>query len=114
MYKRGDRWPIGRTISFFTGILVINYAINGAIGVYAHFGFSYHMIEHMILGMVAPIFIVLGAPITLALRTLPIGRDDEEEGPRNLLIRFLHSKYARFITKQSGNNFVHTIIESNQ
>ena len=98
MYKRGDRWPIGRTISFFTGILVINYAINGAIGVYAHFGFSYHMIEHMILGMVAPIFIVLGAPITLALRTLPIGRDDEEEGPRNLLIRFLHSKYARFIT----------------
>ena len=98
MHKRGDRWPIGRTISFFTGILVINYAINGAIGVYAHFGFSYHMIEHMILGMVAPIFIVLGAPITLALRTLPIGRDDEEEGPRNILIRFLHSKYARFIT----------------
>ena len=98
MYKRGDRWPIGRTFSFFTGILVINYAINGAIGVYAHFGFSYHMIEHMILGMVAPIFIVLGAPITLALRTLPIGRDDEEEGPRNILIRFLHSKYARFIT----------------
>lgn len=98
MNKRGDRWPIGRSLSFFTGILVINYAINGAIGVYAHFGFSYHMIEHMILGMIAPIFIVLGAPITLALRTLPNGRDEVEEGPRNILIRFLHSKYARFIT----------------
>ena len=98
MSKRGDKWPIGRTFSFFAGILVINYAINGAIGVYAHFGFSYHMIEHMILGMIAPIFIVLGAPITLALRTLPLGRDSQEEGPRNILIRFLHSRYAKIIT----------------
>ena len=98
MRKRGDKWPVGRSLSFFTGILVINYAINGAIGVYAHFGFSYHMIEHMILGMIAPIFIVLGAPITLALRTLPLGRDEEEEGPRNILIRFLHSKYAKLLT----------------
>ncbi|MFM8620651.1 MAG: cytochrome c oxidase assembly protein [Candidatus Nanopelagicaceae bacterium] len=98
MRKRGDKWPVGRSLSFFSGILVINYAINGAIGVYAHFGFSYHMIEHMILGMIAPIFIVLGAPITLALRTLPLGRDEEEEGPRNILIRFLHSKYAKLLT----------------
>ena len=59
MRKRGDKWSMGRSLSFFSGILVINYAINGAIGVYAHFGFSYHMIEHMILGMIAPIFIVL-------------------------------------------------------
>lgn len=95
---RGDKWPIGRTISFLLGILIINFAINGAIGVYAHFGFSYHMIEHMILGMIAPIPLVLGAPITLALRTLPAGADSEDEGPRNLLIRTLHSKYAKFIT----------------
>jgi len=96
--RRGDKWPIGRTISFISGILIVNYAVNGAIGVYSHFGFSYHMIEHMILGMIAPIALVLGAPITLALRTLPMGRDSEEEGPRNILIRFLHSKYAKFMT----------------
>lgn len=96
--KRGDNWPIGRTVSFLIGILIVNYAVNGAIGVYAHFGFSYHMIEHMILGMIAPIALVLGAPITLALRTLPGGRIPEEEGPRTLLVRFLHSKYATFIT----------------
>ena len=96
--KRGDSWPIGRTISFFVGILIVNFAINGAIGVYAHFAFSYHMIEHMILGMVAPIPLVLSAPITLALRTLPMGRDSEEEGVRNILIRFLHSRYAKLIT----------------
>ena len=98
LHRRGDKWPLGRLVSFVLGILIINYAINGAIGVYAHFGFSYHMIEHMILGMIAPIFLVLSAPITLALRTLPQGRDDQEEGPRNILIRFLHSKYAKFIT----------------
>lgn len=96
--KRGDIWPVGRTISFVIGLLLINYAINGAIGIYAHFGFSYHMIEHMILGMIAPIPLVLSAPITLALRTLPAGRSEDDEGVRNLLIRFLHSRYAKFIT----------------
>lgn len=96
--KRGDAWPIGRSISFVVGLLVINFAINGSIGVYAHFGFSYHMIEHMILGMIAPIALVLGAPITLALRTLPGPVDGEDEGIRNILVRFLHSKYAKFIT----------------
>lgn len=96
--KRGDKWPLGRTFSFLIGILIVNYAVNGSIGVYSHFGFSYHMIEHMILGMIAPIALVLGAPVTLALRTLPGGRDSDEEGPRNILIRFLHSKYAKFMT----------------
>lgn len=98
LQRRGDKWPLGRTISFVLGLLIVNFAINGSIGVYSHFGFSYHMIEHMILGMIAPIALVLSAPITLALRTLPSGRDDEEEGPRNILISFLHSKYAKFMT----------------
>ena len=96
--SRGDHWPIGRTLSFISGILIVNYAINGAIGIYAHFGFSYHMIEHMILGMIAPIPLVLSAPITLALRTLPTGNSSEDEGVRNLLIRTLHSRYAKILT----------------
>ena len=95
---RGDSWPTGRSLSFILGILIINYAINGAVGVYSHFGFSYHMIEHMILGMIAPIPLVLSAPITLAIRTLPGGRDEDEEGVRQILIRFLHSKYAKLLT----------------
>ena len=98
LHARGDKWPVGRTLSFVVGLLMVNFAINGSIGVYSHFGFSYHMIEHMILGMIAPIALVLSAPITLALRTLPSGRDSEEEGPRNILISFLHSRYAKLIT----------------
>ena len=96
--RRGDKWPIGRTISFALGISAIDFATSGGLGVYAHFAFSWHMVAHMVLGMIAPIGIVLGAPITLALRTLPQSRDGQELGVRGLLIKALHSRYARIIT----------------
>ena len=96
--RRGDKWPIGRTISFALGISAIDFATSGGLGVYAHFAFSWHMVAHMVLGMIAPIGIVLGAPITLALRTLPQSRDGQELGVRGLLIKALHSRYARVLT----------------
>lgn len=96
--KRGDKWPVGRTISFALGISVIDFATSGGLGLYAHFTFSYHMIAHMFLGMIAPIGIVLGAPITLALRTLPQGRTSTERGVRGSLISALHSRVGRFFT----------------
>lgn len=96
--RRGDKWPVGRTISFALGISAIDFATSGGLGVYAHFAFSWHMVAHMVLGMIAPIGIVLGAPITLALRTLPQSRDGQERGIRGLLISALHSKYAKLIT----------------
>ena len=96
--KRGDSWPIGRTISFAVGIATIDLATSGGLGVYALFSFEYHMIAHMVLGMLAPIGLVLGAPITLALRTLPQGRTPEERGVRGMLIAFLHSRYSVMLT----------------
>ena len=96
--KRGDKWPVGRTISFALGIAVIDFATSGGLGLYAHFSFSYHMIAHMLLGMVAPIGLVLGAPITLALRTLPQGRTPSERGIRGSLLASLHSKVGVFYT----------------
>ena len=96
--KRGDKWPVGRTISFALGIAVIDFATSGGLGLYAHFSFSYHMIAHMLLGMVAPIGLVLGAPITLALRTLPQGRTSSERGVRGSLLAALHSKVGVFYT----------------
>ncbi len=96
--KRGDKWPVGRTISFALAIAAIDFATSGGLGLYAHFAFSYHMVAHMILGMIAPIGIVLGAPITLALRTLPQGRNVEERGVRGSLLAALHSKLAIFYT----------------
>ena len=96
--RRGDKWPVGRTVAFALGISFIDYATSGGLGVYAKFSFEYHMVAHMALGMIAPIGIVLGAPITLALRTLPQGRTQEERGVRGTLISLLHSKPAGIFT----------------
>ena len=96
--RRGDKWPVGRTVTFALGISAVDYATSGGLGVYAKFSFEYHMIAHMVLGMIAPIGIVLGAPITLALRTLPQGRNEEERGVRGTLIALLHSKPAGIFT----------------
>ena len=96
--KRGDSWPVGRTVAFALGIAVLDFATSGGLGIYAKFSFEYHMIAHMVIGMLAPIGLVLGAPITLALRSLPQGRTPDERGVRGLLIAFLHSRYSVILT----------------
>jgi putative copper resistance protein D len=96
--KRGDKWPVGRTVAFALGISAVDFATSGGLGLYANFSFSYHMIAHMVIGMIAPIGLVLGAPITLALRTLPQGRNPQERGVRGSLIAFLHSRIGIVFT----------------
>lgn len=90
---RGDRWPIGRTLAFVPGGLgIIALATLSGLGTYDDTLFSAHMVQHMLLSMVAPILMALGAPITLALRTLP-------PRPRGWLLAFLHSRYFRLISQ---------------
>jgi len=96
--KRGDKWPVGRTVAFACGVASADFATSGGLGVYAHFAFSFHMIAHMILGMIAPIGFILSAPITLALRTLPQGRSDNERGIRGQLVALLNSRYMKVLT----------------
>ena len=96
--RRGDKWPVGRTVAFAIGISLLDYSTSGGLGLYAIFSFQYHMMAHMILSMIAPLFIILSAPITLALRTLPIGRTKTERGIRGWLIESLHSKYTTVIS----------------
>ena len=96
--KRGDKWPVGRTVAFALGISAVDFATSGGLGLYSHFAFANHMMAHMVLGMIAPIGIVLGAPITLALRTLPLGRNQQESGIRGMFIELLHSKLSKFYT----------------
>ena len=92
LVRRGDKWPVGRTISFAIGIALIDFATSGGLGLYAHFSFQYHMIAHMVLSMIAPIALVLSAPITLALRTLPIAREKGERGIRGTFLAALNSR----------------------
>lgn len=98
MRRRGDAWALGRTISWYVGLCVIAWVTFGGLGVYSHVLFSAHMVAHMMLSMVAPIFLVLGAPITLAMRTLPGPRVPGEPAPRQQLVKLLHSGPVKVIT----------------
>jgi cytochrome c oxidase assembly factor CtaG/putative copper export protein len=89
--RRGDAWPVLRTLSWVVGWLLFIYATNGVLGIYGRVAFSWHMTLHMIEAMVVPIFLVLGAPVTLALRTLR-PRHDGTLGPRELVLAAVHSR----------------------
>lgn len=93
--RRGDAWPVGRVVSILIGLLLLAWVSSGGAAIYGHILFSAHMVQHMILVMLAPIFLVLGAPVTLAMRALP-SRTDGTLGPRELLLGLVHSRVAGF------------------
>ncbi|MEU3655400.1 cytochrome c oxidase assembly protein [Streptomyces sp. NPDC032161] len=94
---RGDAWPVGRTVFFFVGVLSIALVMCTKLNDYGMVMFSVHMVQHMVISMLSPILVLLGAPVTLALRALPVaGRG--RTGPRELLLMLLHSRYMRVIT----------------
>jgi putative membrane protein len=95
--RRGDAWPIGRVIAFGLGLLCVLAVTATGIGGYGMELLSVHMVQHMTLSMLAPIPILLGAPITLALRALhPAGPG--RRGPREILLAVLHSRLAIVMT----------------
>src|SRR5690606_1847666 len=97
LVKRGDKWPVLRTISWIAGLLMLLYTSNGALAAYANFVFSVHMLGHMLLSMAIPLLLVLGAPITLAMRAIHV-RKDNSEGMREWLNKFVHSKWMGIIS----------------
>lgn len=94
--RRGDRWPVSRTVSWCLGIVVLFWATNGGAAVYGHVLFSAHMVQHMVLAMVVPLFLVLAAPVTLLLRAVPARRDGSR-GPREWILALVHSRWGRLI-----------------
>jgi cytochrome c oxidase assembly factor CtaG len=90
--RRGDSWSLWRVMAFVGGGLgSFAVATVSALARYDTVLLTTHMIQHMVLAMVSPLFLALGAPITLALRTLP-------PRPRELLVRLLHSRLAMVLT----------------
>lgn len=68
---RGIRWPAGRTWAWSVGgIGTATIAGMSSLGAYDTVLFSVHMVQHMILTMITPVFLALGAPVTLLLRNL--------------------------------------------
>lgn len=61
-------WPLGRTVAFVCGVSVIAFVTMSGLARYDTVLFSLHMVQHIGLGMVAPLLLALGAPITLAVQ----------------------------------------------
>jgi cytochrome c oxidase assembly factor CtaG len=92
LHERGDGWPIGRTLAFVVGGMgSFFFATSSGLSAYDTTLLSVHMVQHMILSMAVPVFCALGAPVTLALRTLP-------RRPRAGLLSVLHSRVATVLT----------------
>ncbi len=96
--RRGDRWPVGRTAAWVAGVLTMVFVTCSGLNDYGMVLFSAHMIQHMALSMLVPILLLLGAPITLALRSLRPAGKGRPRGPRELLVALLHSRYVKVIS----------------
>jgi putative copper resistance protein D len=96
--RRGDAWPVGRTIAWLCGCAVLLFATSSGVGRYMPAMFSMHMAAHMLLSMLTPVLLVLGAPVTLALRALPAAGRGDPPGPREWILAALHSRASRLLT----------------
>lgn len=97
--RRGDEWPAGRTFAWLLGCGVLLFTTSSGLGRYMPAMFSMHMTAHMLLSMLIPILLVLGAPTTLALRALPATGKGNPPGPREWLLAGLHGSWSRFFTQ---------------
>lgn len=95
--KRGDKWSVLRSISWFVGLLSLVYITSGGTAVYGAVLFSAHMVEHMALMVIAPLFLALGSPVSLALQALT-PRGDGSRGIREWILVLVHSRYSQVIT----------------
>ncbi|MGZ4520415.1 MAG: cytochrome c oxidase assembly protein [Mycobacteriaceae bacterium] len=96
--KRGDVWPVGRTLAWLLGCGVLLFDSSSGVGRYSTAMFSVHMSSHMVLSMLVPVLLALGGPTTLALRALPASGQDAPPGPREWLMAALRSKFSRLVT----------------
>jgi putative copper resistance protein D len=111
LHKRGDKWPLVRTISFVSGMLVLLYVTNGAMSAYQEYLFSVHMVGHMVLSMMVPVLLVPGAPVTLLSRA-QAPRKDGSWGMREWVLWAVHTPFAWFVSHPlfAGLNFALSLV----
>jgi len=111
LHKRGDKWPLARTLSFVSGMLVLLYVTNGAMNAYQEYLFSVHMVGHMTLSMMVPVLLVPGAPVTLLSRAQD-ARKDGSWGLREWVLWAVHTPFAWFVSHPlfAGLNFALSLV----
>jgi putative copper resistance protein D len=96
LQRRGVSWPVGRTIAWLGGCATLFYVTASGLQSYGMGMFSLHMVQHMVLSMISPLFLLMGAPVTLALRALPATQGPAGM-PRRALLGALHSRPAQLV-----------------
>ncbi|MFN8069165.1 MAG: cytochrome c oxidase assembly protein [Mycolicibacterium insubricum] len=96
--RRGDTWSTGRLVSWLSGCALLVFDTSSGLRAYGSAMFSVHMAEHMLLNMFVPVLLVLGGPVTLALRTLHPAGHGHPPGPREWLLTLVHSRVTTFLS----------------
>ncbi|MGH3729650.1 MAG: cytochrome c oxidase assembly protein [Micromonosporaceae bacterium] len=95
--RAGTPWPVWQLASWCAGWAVVVVATSSGLAAYAPLMFSVHMAQHLVLMTLAPILMVLGAPVTLALRALRRTTEPGMRGPREWLRLALHSRVTKLL-----------------
>lgn len=93
LHRRRMPWPWHRTASFVVGIVTVLLVTATQVMGYAMTLFSVHMLQKMVLTVLSAMLLMLGAPVSLAIRTLP--RNRAGGLARRLLLGTLRSRTAR-------------------
>jgi putative membrane protein len=90
LVRRGDRWPLARSVAALTGLGTLGVALLPPVSTHADV-FAVHVTGHLLQAMLAPLLLALSAPVTLVLRTVAVP-------VRRRLLAVVHSRAARVLT----------------
>jgi cytochrome c oxidase assembly factor CtaG/putative copper export protein len=95
--RAGAGWPLSRILAWYGGLAIVLVATSSGLARYSMVLFSAHIVQHLMMSAVAPIPLLLGAPLTLALRTLRRGRVTGSS-PREMVAALAGSRFLRVAT----------------
>lgn len=98
LHSCGARWPRARTAAWLAGCLTLLLATSSGLGRYAAAMFSLHMASHMLISMLVPALLVLGAPLTLLAAVAPPSGSGALPGLRDWLETLRASQLGRAVT----------------
>jgi putative membrane protein len=89
--SRGRRWSGKRTTSFIAGLVALDLALQSPVATFSMGYFQAHVIQHLLVMVVAPPLLAMGAPMTLALQT-------SSRTGKVRLLKFLNSRPFQVLT----------------